>query len=758
MRSSHPASRGRWPAVTSLRRRLLAVGTVLASVLVGAAAPVATGAATATAATAALTGSYASVAPGTIGAYYTDRYGAAHNGYSSPAVGDVTGDGVLDLVVGQANGYVYVYRASDGAFQKRIQVDPTPGTVISSPTLVDLNGDGRLDVLSGFMPTNEAAATRTIGGFDAVTGAVLFSKKTCTWAGAPCNVFSTIAVGDVDGDGSPDIVATSQDHHLHAWRTNGSYLPGFPARMHDTTWSSPSLADLDRDGTVEIVAIADLDSGVCGVDPAAGCVPGQYGSVVRVFESNGVMSDTRIIQGEITISSPAVGDITGDGYPEIAFTSGSCFRYQSGCGAGNPPSNGAERLLHLLDRNLNDVFAPRALKNAAQTSPALLNVNGGSGEIAVTDNEGWLYLYNTSGTRVWSVCGRSVTTSCRENVYGTSQSIGTDASPVVGDVDNDGAQEIVFQGESVLRVYDAATGAVEYQRTLYGDPLPLGNQVSSPVVFTMGGKTRIAYHVLFDANNNQQRDGGDRDGMFLFTSNAAGVGAYAWPAFRGDAADRHGSIGALPRIDHAATPEGRFIAKAYVDLLGRPVDAGGLRYWYSIVRSSGRAAFARQTVYASPSCEWSRSVVTGYYRDILGRQPDAAGLQDWASQICSRQRLARDVAAFFYGLPEYYQSHGGTPESYVDAVYAAIMGRRPDAGGRAYWASLVRQHGSTAVAATLYQQQEPREYRVTQQYAYLLGRNPDAGGRVYWANRLLVQDDLELTIDLVSSEEYYVTP
>lgn len=737
-----------------LRSRPAALGALTAVLVAGAVA----GAPASTGATASFTRTYASVAPYPLAAYYTDRYGMAHNVYSSPAVGDVTGDGVLDLVAGEADGFLYVYRATDGAFENRIQVDPTPGTVVSSPTLVDLNGDGRLDILVGFMPQNEAAATRTIGGFDGVTGAVLFSKKTCTWSGAPCNVFSTIAVGDVDGDGAPEVVATSQDHYLHAWRTDGTDLPGFPVAMHDTTWSSPSIVDLDNDGTAEIVAIADLDTGVCTVDPSAACSPGQYGSVVRVFKSNGVNSASRVIQGEITISSPAVGDITGDGFPEIVFTSGSCFRFQSGCGAGSPPSNGAERLLHVLDHNLNDVFAPRMLKNAAQTSPALITVNGGAGEIAVTDNEGWLYLFDAAGNQLWATCGRSNTSACRSGIFGTTPNIGTDASPVAGDVDNDGQPEIVFQGESVLRVYDAATGAVEYAHTLWGDPLHMGNQVSSPAIFTMGNVTRIAYHVLFDANQDGQRDAGDRDGMFLFTSNASGVGSYSWPAFRGDATDRQGSLGTLPHIDYPNTPEGRYIAKTYVDLLGRQVDSAGQRFWYSVVRTSGRASFGRQMVFASPSCEWARTVVTGYYRTILGRAPDGSGADGWTTSLCTHRQLARDVAAFFYGLPEYYNSRGGTPESFVDAVYPAIMGRAPDAGGRAYWIAQVRQSGSTAVAAVLYQQQEPREYRVTSQYTYLLGRQPDPAGRLYWAGRLLSQDDLELTIDLVASDEYYATP
>jgi hypothetical protein len=705
-----------------------------------------------------LTRTYASVAPGTLGAYNTDRYGVPHNVYSSPAVGDVTGDGVLDLVAGEANGHLYVYRASDGAFEREIVFDSTPGTIVSSPSLVDLNGDGRLDIVAGFMPTDERAATRTVGGFDGATGQLLFSKNTCGNPAVPCNVFSTVAVGDVDGDGTPELVATSQDQYLHVWRTDGSDLPGFPVHLYDTAWSSPSIADVNRDGYAEIVVISDLDTNVCQNVPPAGCSPGQYGSMIRVITSTGQIARQRVIQGEITISSPAVGDITGDGYPDIAFTSGSCFRFEIGCGAGNPPSGGAERLLHLLDFNLQDIFAPQTLRNAAQTSPALLNVGGGTGEIAVSDNEGWLYLYNTSGQRVWEVCGRSNPASCRSGIYGTTPNVGTDSSPVAADVDHDGALEIVFQGEAIFRVYDAATGTVDYEHTLYDDPFPTGNLVSTPSVFVMDGVMRIAYHALFETDNSGSRSAGDRDGMFLFSATSPGIGAMDWPAFRGNATDRHGAQGTLPRVDLPSTAEGRFIAKAYLDLLGRPVDPSGLGYWFGVVRAQGRASFARQAVYAYPSCEWARTVVSGYYRDILGRAPDGAGSEGWTADICGQRRTAVQVAAFFYGLPEYYNAHGGTPETYVDAVYRAIMGRDPEPDGRAYWSDLVRQHGSTAVAATLYQQQEPREYRVTGQYRYLLGRDAEAGGRVYWANRLLTQDDLVLTVDLVSSEEYYTTP
>ncbi len=721
---------------------------VLAALVAGLAAP----ARPAAADTASFTRTYAVAAPEPLERYQADRWGQAHNAYSSPAVGDVTGDGVLDLVHGAPNGYLYLYRATDGAYQRQIEVGL--GTITSSPTLTDLNDDGRLDILVGLMPTDEQAAARTIGGYDGATGALLFSKKTCTFLpGKPCNVFSTMAVGDVDGDGDEDVVATSQDHYIHAWHDDGRYLPGFPVLVYDTTWSSPSVVDLDGDTTPEIVVVADLDKGSCTSNPQLGCPGDGYGSFVWVLESNGVVSDRRFIQGEITISSPAVGDIDGDGSPDIAFTSGSFFRSQPG------GSGGVDRLLHVLDRDLDDLFGPVALRNASQTSPALAQVDGGGGqEIVVSDNEGWLQVYDGSGRLRWERCGRIRTNSCLTGHFGEIPSSGLDGSPVAADVDGDGTQEIVHVGEATLRVHDGVTGAVEYEHLLYGDPYPLGNQVSTPTIFSMGGQARIAFHVLWD-QGPVGRDAADRDGLFLFTS-AGELGRADWPAFRGDPRSRLGTQGPLPLLDVSRTPEGSFIAKAYLDFLGRPVDPEGHLAWYRFVRGTGRAPFVRSLVFA-PSCDWPREVVRRLYVDILGRDPDVLGQEYWTGRVCAGMK-ARDVAAFIYGSPEYFadpEQGQGRALTYVIELYEDILGRNPESDAAlAFWMNEVAATGTASVAGRFYQAIESRQHRVRDLYQILLDRPPDAAGSAYWANRLLTFDDLDLAISLAASTEYFTKP
>jgi M6 family metalloprotease-like protein len=62
-------------------------------------------------------------------------------------------------------------------------------------------------------------------------------------------------IGDVDGDGSPEIVTTNSNGEIEAWKTNGKMADGFPLSVGGNPPVSPVLADVDGDGQLELVAV-----------------------------------------------------------------------------------------------------------------------------------------------------------------------------------------------------------------------------------------------------------------------------------------------------------------------------------------------------------------------------------------------------------------------------------------------------------------------------------------------------------------------
>jgi hypothetical protein len=173
-------------------------------------------------------------------------------GSTFPVCGDVNGDDRLEIAVVVGTRLFCVDDSGQvlAGFPKTLS-----GSYASSPVLGDLDADGRPDivVLSGNFPTNTIV---NVVRYDGTSP-----------AGWPKNIggyvfrqFNAPVVGDVSGDGSPDVVLGLENcndgyERLYAWSGSGSTLAGWPKLLRDIygygITGSPFLGDMNNDGMLE---------------------------------------------------------------------------------------------------------------------------------------------------------------------------------------------------------------------------------------------------------------------------------------------------------------------------------------------------------------------------------------------------------------------------------------------------------------------------------------------------------------------------
>ncbi|HEU4724212.1 MAG TPA: FG-GAP-like repeat-containing protein, partial [Candidatus Eisenbacteria bacterium] len=171
---------------------------------------------------------------------------------SSPAIGDIVPGGNREIVVTSTADSVYVLTAGGARAPgwPRLLESTTGNGRAPSVALARLRahlGDPTLHVVA-------AGANGALRAYDA-SGAVLAGFASLSTGAA---TEASPAVADLNGDGTPEILIAAEDRRLYAYGYDGAAVSGFPIEIGAEARTTPAIWDLDGDGATEI-ALAGWD-------------------------------------------------------------------------------------------------------------------------------------------------------------------------------------------------------------------------------------------------------------------------------------------------------------------------------------------------------------------------------------------------------------------------------------------------------------------------------------------------------------------
>jgi uncharacterized protein GlcG (DUF336 family) len=202
------------------------------------------------------------------------------------------------------------------------------------------------------------------------------------------------------------------------------------------------------------------------------------------------------------------------------------------------------------------------------------------------------------------------------------------------------------------------------------------------------------------------------------------------------------------------TPDAIFLSQAYQDVLGRPIDQGGLNYFTNILEQPGATRTQVATTLLGSSEYLSREVKL-LYLELLHRPADPGGLTFFQSRLSSGS-TPEQVTAIIAGSPEYFQLHGANNSGFLSALYTDLLQRPIDSGGQAYFTrALATGQSRTQVATAVLGSTEYLTDLVENLYNQYLHRSADAAGLAFSLHALRSgATDAQIVTNLITSDEY----
>ena len=197
----------------------------------------------------------------------------------------------------------------------------------STPALADLNADGLLDAMVGDNSTDKTFGYKNTGSASSPTWAaesswdISMPTAACGGASSPPTTNPRPAIGDMDGDGAPDIILIGYRHGICGFQNTGTSAA--PVWTRNAAWdvpdgtpslgnkfNAPTFADLDGDGKLDLMV-------------------GQIsGTTIYAYQNTGTVTSpvwtykpswNYVNAASILYAAPQLVDLDGDGKFDLIF-------------------------------------------------------------------------------------------------------------------------------------------------------------------------------------------------------------------------------------------------------------------------------------------------------------------------------------------------------------------------------------------------------------------------------------------------------
>lgn len=279
--------------------------------------------------------------------------------WPSPAIADLTGDGTLEVIVGRGDDQVTVYSNTGEEIWTR---NPFGDGEVRTLAIADLDNTGPLEIIVGRGSGGDYEQVNVLQADGTVRPG--FPARRSGEAGYGWGMYNqNVTIGDLNGDGQREIIAPTDTHYITALDPNGNQLPVNPIYGEGKVWaevgvhvdqaadlegfaecgiqhrpnfanSAPVIADVDGDGSLEIVVVGDVydcnigdpdgdmyhQPWILKLDRTRWAGSGYDWEVLPEIQSPGPLSqDYELIQNDPT--SAVVADLDNDGLKEILYPS-----------------------------------------------------------------------------------------------------------------------------------------------------------------------------------------------------------------------------------------------------------------------------------------------------------------------------------------------------------------------------------------------------------------------------------------------------